>query len=178
MSNWTNSPGTNESRPIVCESWQEAFAFCIWDGGRLATEAERKYAAAGGNEQRVYPWSSPPSSTVIDSSYASYNCTGDGSAAGDCAITDLIIVGSKPRGNGRWGHADLAGNVFEWIQDFSADYVVPCNDCADLNNGTWRIIGGSGYGYDVSYMKSSFRFSLYPGYLRTPDLGVRCVMVP
>jgi formylglycine-generating enzyme required for sulfatase activity len=97
---------------------------------------------------------------------------------GDCALTDLIVVGSKPKGNGKWGHADLAGNVLEWTQDFSANYVVPCNDCANLTNGTWRILGGSGYAKVESTMVSSYRFALDPIYKRNGDLGIRCARMP
>ncbi|HEY8039603.1 MAG TPA: SUMF1/EgtB/PvdO family nonheme iron enzyme, partial [Polyangiaceae bacterium] len=65
---WTSDAGGNEQRPINCVEWQEAYAFCIWDGGFLPTEAEINYAAAGGNEQRVYPWSTPPTDETIDCS--------------------------------------------------------------------------------------------------------------
>src|SRR5450432_1383536 len=55
---WTPSAGANEKLPMNCINWFEAYAFCIWDGGFLASEAEYVYAAAGGSEQRRFPWGS------------------------------------------------------------------------------------------------------------------------
>src|SRR5262249_3349795 len=57
---WTDAEGAREERPATCGSWYVAKAFCLWDGGRLPSEAEWNFAAAGGAEQRVYPFSTPP----------------------------------------------------------------------------------------------------------------------
>jgi len=144
---WTDELGANETRPINCLSWYTAQAFCIWDGGRLPTLAEWSYAAVGGAQQRYYPWSSPPNDTTIGSNDASYDCMGDGSAG--CALTDLVRVGSKASGVGRYLQADLSGNVSEWVQDWYIQTPPsPCKDCANFDPGSGtgkfrNIMGGS-----------------------------------
>ena len=71
---WTDAPEANEKKPITNVSWFVAFAFCAWDGGRLPTYAEWSFAAAGGDEQRYYPWSSPPANPDISPGRAAYSC--------------------------------------------------------------------------------------------------------
>lgn len=166
---WTDSEGGNENRPMNCITWYEAHAFCIWDGGRLPTEAEWNYLAAGGSEQRVYPWSQPPTSTTRDCNYASYSgCPGD-----------TLNVGSKsPMGDGRWGHADVAGNVFEWVLDWSASgYPNPCTNCSNLTSGTNRVLRGGSFDFISNALYASFRGNFSPTG-RPRDAGVRCVRSP
>jgi formylglycine-generating enzyme required for sulfatase activity len=147
---WTPTPGANEARPINCENWYEAYAFCIWDGGFLPSEAEWNYAATGGAEQRVYPWSNPPTSTLRSCSYANYYMTSlvpDGSV-GFCVAEGTNDVGSEsPLGDGKYGQADLGGNLREWNLDlFKSPYVVPCTDCAYLRAGTpGRVFRGGSF---------------------------------
>ncbi len=115
---WTSELGANEKLPVTCISWQEAAAFCIWDGGFLPTEAEWMYAAAGGAQQRYYPWSDPPTTPTVNATYANY-------CPSPCSNPVAAQVGSRPLGNGRWGHADLAGNGAEWLLDWYG-----CADCS------------------------------------------------
>ena len=171
---WTDQPAGNETRPINCVSWYQAFAFCAWDGGRLPTEAEWNYAAAGGDEQREYPWGSS-----VDSSYAVYDCMADGSAAGDCASTDILPVGSRsPKGDGRWGQADLAGSIWEWNLDWWwPDYVSPCQDCACLDEGTNRVFrGGSWFSNAINLPAGTRNGNIPAGY--DQYVGFRCARTP
>lgn len=172
---WTDSPAGNENRPMNCITWYEAYAFCIWDRGRLPTEAEWNYAATGGDDQRAYPWSAPPSSSTIAPTFASYymgtDCLGDGLPG--CAVTDLVSVGTKPAGNARWGQADLAGNVSEWVLDSFGDYSPACSDCSVVMSGSAPVVRGGGFSAATASLLSSARGGRIPA-ARNTDLGARC----
>jgi len=137
----------DDALPINCITWYEAYAFCIWDGGRLPTEAEWGYAAAGGGAddgQRIFAWSMPPASTIVDSTYAVYST----SAPGD--------VGSRsPKGDGKWRQADLVGNVTEWVADYAGDYPRPCYDCSNKVVSERRVLRGGDWGYPPLDITSS-----------------------
>ena len=170
---WTDDPGANESLPTNCVSWYEAFAFCMWDGGRLPTEAEWNFAASGGSEQRYYPWSVPQGSTAIDESYASYDCIGDGVAG--CTFADILVPGSKsPKGDGKWGHADLGGNLWEMVFDWYSLYPEPCTDCAKTTEGsTSRVMRGGDFLYTAPFVRAADR-QYIPPMLGNYGIGFRC----
>ena len=175
---WTDDPGINENKPMNCVTWYEAMAFCIWDGGYLPTEAEWTYAAMGGGEQRAFPWSTPVSSTNIDCSYANYAIDNPiGMYCVNGMTGALNRVGSEStKGDGKWGHSDLAGNVWEWMLDwYVSPYPQPqsCNDCADLTASSTRVILGGGFNNDDSNLRTAHRYDVPPG-SRGNNVGLRC----
>lgn len=171
---WTDTPGSNEDLPMTCMTWFEANAFCIWDDGRLPTEAEWDYAAAGGSEQRVYPWSSPASSTTIDCSYANT------AAASACVPPSggANNVGSEsPKGNGKYGQADLAGNVSEWVNDSYSTYTNPCTDCT-VQPGIFPVFRGGASSLNAYPHATASNRSETDPKLRGGDRGARCARNP
>lgn len=162
---WTDDASGDEDLPATCVDWYVAYAFCIWDGGRLPTEAEWNYAAAGGDEQRAYPWSTPPGDTTITLDHAFY----------DQEEGLPMPVGSKPLGDGRWGHADLAGNVYEWTLDFfHQDYPsTSCDDCLDATASSTRTKRGGAYRFLSIELRAADRSYLEPE-IATSYVGFRC----
>ncbi|HKY35615.1 MAG TPA: SUMF1/EgtB/PvdO family nonheme iron enzyme [Polyangiaceae bacterium] len=172
---WTLTPGANELKPMTCIDWFEANAFCTWDGGRLPTEAEWNYAAAGGNEQRTFPWGED---TVGPSSnHAIYGCYFEGDGLPCEGLQNLAPVGLRSAGESRWGQYDLAGNVWEWMQDA---YVVPfaqieCLDCANLTEQDSRVVRGGSFLAGAEFLSNAVRNE---NSARRFSVGVRCVRAP
>ena len=173
---WTTSPGSQENLPINGETWYEAAAFCIWDGGFLPSETEWLYTATGGTEYRFYPWGMTDPGTA--SQYAIYGCYYP-SGSGSCAqgVASIAPVGAASMGAGRWGQLDLVGEYFERVQDWYASYVSPCIDCAYLTPNADRVFIGSPYHLGTAYM--FFRLDNYDtGDGRQTDSGFRCARIP
>lgn len=161
---WTDEPGDNEALPINCVSWYVAFAFCAWDEGRLPTEAEWNYAAAGGNEQRTYPWGDDEPGPSL----AAFGCD---TSTTVCAPPR---VGSTPAGDGKWGQSDLAGSLSEWVLDYHATPPPTCDDCALLKD---EGFGREGRGGDFTHPADQLAVTSRIGFLpesRESFLGFRC----
>ncbi len=167
---YTEEAGANEHKPMNCVTWYEAFAFCVWDGGYLPTEIEWQYAAAGGDENRTYPWGSG-----VSTDEALYGYCGNG-VSNDCTVASIADVGSKPAGAGKWGHLDLAGSMWEWALDVHADAFPPespCDNCANLGSSGARVIRGGSWYEDTSYLTNAKRLS-DPPESTWHNVGLRC----
>ena len=93
-------------QPVSAIDWDSARAYCVWLHKRLPSEAEWEKAARG-TDGRRYPWGNEEP-TADRAVFAATGVTGD--------------VGSHRHGDGPYGHHDLAGNDWEWVEDFYDPY--------------------------------------------------------
>jgi formylglycine-generating enzyme len=176
---WTTTAGDQENLPINCVTWYEANAFCIWDGGFLPSEAEWEYVAAGGTEEREYPWGAAAPGTknqyAIDDGHYTANST------------NIAPVGTATAGAGLWGQLDLAGELWEWTLDWFSQYSA-CTDCAELGMTVGPFLGPFSdrviRGGDFSVLNASttdlsppFRYQYDPSG-RVSNVGFRCARAP
>ena len=173
---WTDAPDKRENQPVDCVSWPVAFAFCLWDTGRLPTEAEWEYAAAGGDYNRLFPWGSSGKESSKCPSNAVCQCTAN---QDQCVADDYLAVGSKTEGNGRYGQADLAGNVSEWVLDgYSSDWYstggATCHDCANLDWSVGNVTRSSTFPSGADDSRGAFRFGFLRPVTGFAGIGIRC----
>jgi formylglycine-generating enzyme required for sulfatase activity len=173
---WTSVAGDRETLPINCVTWWEAYAFCIWDGGFLPSEAEWEYAAAGGSQQREYPWGTTPPGTANE--YAIHDCSYPSGTTNCADVSNIAPVGTATAGAGLLGQLDLAGNVWQWNLDWSAPYTA-CTDCAYLTETSIRVLRGGNFSVygGISYLLPPTRNDDTPAD-RSYDVGFRCARTP
>lgn len=145
-----------DDHPVVGISWYAAKAYCIWlslmeSGGdnpyryRLPSEIEWEYAAAG-KDGRTYPWGyAAPNQTL-----ANYN-QNEGTTT---------PVGSYPEGATPQGINDMAGNVWEWMDNWYD------------NDKDGRALRGGSWYFHHDLLRSSSRDGSYPDG-RYYDFGFR-----
>jgi formylglycine-generating enzyme required for sulfatase activity len=182
---YTLAPGANENLPMNEVSWYVAYAFCIWDGGFLPTLAELEYAAAGGNEQRLYPWGSTPPESAPNQ-YSIYGChypradadIPDGDTCEDA--NNIAPVGTARLGLGRWQQLDLCGEITEWVLDkYEGAYVdSEWRDCAYLAGDAGRNFEGTSWALPFFTLPAARAIGGHVAGLGDPDVGIRCARAP
>jgi formylglycine-generating enzyme len=99
--------------PVVHVAHEDAAAYAAWAGLALPSEAEWEHAARGGLDGTTYTWGDEPEEP--DRPLANH-WHGEFPWRADNGFGSTAPVGSFPA-NG-YGLADMAGNVWEWTDDW------------------------------------------------------------
>ena len=160
-------PDSTSNYPVVCINFNDAKIFCNWAEKRLCSEAEWEKAARGTDGQH-YPWGNNPP-----------DCDNSVMYLEECSEIGVQETGSRPAGDSPYGVQDMAGNVFEWIEDwYDAEYYgqcpVPCQNPQGATGGMLRIKRGGCFGdNNPNNLRTSYRGVSSSGDINV-NLGFRC----
>ena len=181
--------GWKDDHPMVMVTWADAVAYAKWAGAALPTEAQWEKAARG-TDERLYPWGNEWNPKL---------CVHSDKVWGDHKSTEP--VGSHPGNVSPYGAMDMAGNIWEWCNDWwKNDYYKesPANNPTGPLKQTWTIPANSYAGVDYKehinygffrvarggawtlckpkcFQSVNRDWGIAPG-LFTMDLGFRCVV--
>jgi formylglycine-generating enzyme required for sulfatase activity len=152
-------PAGWDNKPVTWVSLEDARAYAAWAGKRLPHEWEWQYAAQG-RDGRIYPWGNDWNANAVPVPDKGRNMRGPDA------------VDAHPEGKSPFGVMDLAGNVWQWTEEFTDDHT----RAAILRGGEYYQPQGSMWYFPVTYkLNEHGKFLLAaPSLDRSGGIGFRC----
>ncbi len=145
---WNERKFNNPNQPVVGVDWNDAVAYASWAGKRLPEEKEWEKAARG-VDGREYPWGNMKPDKAL-------------------AVFDLDIlkgaptnVGTHLSGVSSYGCYDMAGNIWEWCQEWYTE-------------GKYRVVRGGSWINHLNILSCAYRSCSVPTG-KDNNVGFRCV---
>jgi formylglycine-generating enzyme required for sulfatase activity len=153
-------PSGMENHPVTCVSWFDAQAYAEWAGLRLVRELEWEKGARG-TDGREYPWGNEWAAERVWAHEA----------------PSTAPVQDFPQGRSPYGMHHMAGNVWEWCEDWfhpEAYQAYRAGDLTPPGEGTARVLrGGSWKSMTPARFRCANRYFCVPA-PRYGTIGFRC----
>ena len=155
--------------PVNCVDWDQAQAYAKFKGARLPTESEWEYAATSGGRNQKYPWGNDEPTCDKAVMY--------GNGVSGCGTNATMPVCSKPSGNTAHGLCDMAGNVWQWVQDKYQDSYkgASVDGSAFEAAGSFRVLRGGSFSDNVARRLRADNRNYDDPSLRSARFGFRLV---
>ena len=147
-----------DDHPVSQVSYNDSLNYCKWANKNLPTEAQWEKGARGpdGNE---YPWgNTEPNDTTANF---------------DNLIGSTSKAGNYEKGQSLYGLLDMAGNVYQWCQDWYGTGPRAESNPAGPETGSERVIKGGSFIESMESLRSANRDRYEPGY-SSFLFGFRC----
>jgi iron(II)-dependent oxidoreductase len=156
-----NYPTGWENKPVTWVSQEDARAYASWAGKRLPHEWEWQYAAQG-TDGRLYPWGNDWDDSAVPLPDQSRSMRGPDP------------VDAHPKGASPFGVMDMAGNVWQWTEEFVDEHTRG----GILRGGSYYQPQGSIWYFPQAYKLNEHGKLLLmsPSMDRSGGVGFRCVV--